>query len=163
MQLPRIATVAAVFTTVALSSLKTGRLAAQVQSGVARPTFRLLETVALPDEKVMSDAVLSRLRVKFTSDPAFVTRVEDAALKGDVATATALVAAAGQLRRDQVWIGRPVKRLGMRRPSASFVRFASAFNPFYILFAGKTLGYCIGNKAECSAALIKAGYTDPIF
>ena len=136
-------------------------------------TFQVLSTVATPQENPQVQAVLARLRTKFTADATFTSRLDAALTRRDFAGAESLVAAATQVQGVQVVVAdlaRTGARIEHRGDRAGLVRFASyepsaawRFNPWYMIIVFKGKAYCVGlgatGKQECHDALIKAGYT----
>ena len=128
------------------------------------PVFQLLSTQATTQESPFVQAVVARVRARFTSDAAFSRRVNDAIVRRDFAGARSLVAAVAQLPDTQVVIGLP-RRSSARYEERALVRFASydraaasMFNPFYILITTENHAICFGLKATCVDAIRKAGY-----
>src|SRR4051812_34173290 len=81
--------------------------------------FRVLKTVGTPDEKPQIDAVVGRLRTKFTGDATFEKTLNDAMVKRDFAAARSVIARTAQVRAEEIVIGLPKKtsRLDTERGS----------------------------------------------
>ena len=138
------------------------------------PTFQVLKTFATPQENPQVQAVIARLRTKFTADATFTSRLDAALTRKDFAGAESLVAAAAQVQGVHVVVadlastGARIERRG-HRAGQGLVRFASyapseawRFNPFWLIVGSGKKVYCIGigsnGKQECHDALIAAGY-----
>ena len=152
-----------------------GTLGAQLvqKAQPAAPTFQVVKTLATPQESPQVQAVIARLRTKFTADAAFTNRLDAALSRRDFASAATLVAAAAQVQGVQVVIADPARtgaRIERRGHRAGLVRVASyapaaawRFNPWWLIIGSGKKVYCLGlgknGKQECHDALIQAGYT----
>ena len=136
----------------------------QKQQPPGARTFQVLSTQATAQETPLVQAIIARVRARFTGDAAFNKRVNDAIVRRDFAGARALVAAVAQLPDTQIVIGLS-RRSGAHHEGRGLVRFASyeraaasRFNPFYILITTENHAICFGLKATCADAMRKAGY-----
>src|SRR5438270_9354181 len=89
-------------------------------------TFQVLHTFATPQENTQVQAVIARLRTKFTADATFTNRLDAALTRRDFAGAESLVAAATQVQGVQVVVAdlaRTGARIERRGHRAGLVRF----------------------------------------
>jgi len=151
--------------TLALLSIVTFALGVPLRIVKAQDqVFRVLKTVGTPDEKPQIDAVVGRLRTKFTGDPTFEKTLDDAMVKRDFAAARSVIARTAQVRAEEIVIGLPKKTSRLDTESGSYLRFASAkLNPWYAIVITKSTAFCVGlfksGADECRAALREAGFT----